>query len=67
MPPVEHVYSSIDKVIVSKLPGDPWALRGIPAVSRDAASGAIAETQPGWNLDEWAPPSKGFRKPADTG
>jgi hypothetical protein len=31
---------------ISKLPGDPWALRGFPVVSRDGLGGAIAGTQP---------------------
>lgn len=34
-------------------PGD---LRGIPAVGRHAGPGAITETIPGWNLDDWPIP-----------
>jgi hypothetical protein len=30
----------------SKLPGDPWALPGIPAVARGGVGGAIAGTRP---------------------
>jgi hypothetical protein len=30
----------------AKLPGDPWALRGIPAVGRGWVGGAIAGTRP---------------------
>jgi len=30
----------------AKLPGDPWALRGIPAVGRGGVGGAIAGTRP---------------------
>lgn len=31
-------------------------LRGIPAVGRQCGTGAIAETEPGWNLDHWPIP-----------
>jgi hypothetical protein len=30
----------------AKLPGDPWGLRGIPAVGRGWVGGAIARTRP---------------------
>ena len=30
----------------AKLPGDPWALSGIPAVGRNGVGGAIAGTRP---------------------
>jgi len=32
--------------VVSKLPGDAWALRGIPAVSKESIGGAMIGTQP---------------------
>jgi hypothetical protein len=31
----------------------PAELRGIPAVGFRCGSGAIAESEPGWDLDEW--------------
>jgi hypothetical protein len=31
----------------------PAELRGIPAVGYRCGSGAISETEPGWNLDDW--------------
>ena len=31
----------------------PAELRGIPAVGYRCGSGAINETEPGWNLDDW--------------
>jgi len=34
----------------AKLPGDPWALRGIPALCRGGVGGAIAGTLPGSSL-----------------
>jgi hypothetical protein len=34
------------QVVKSKLPGDPWALRGIPALSRGGVGGAIRGTRP---------------------
>jgi hypothetical protein len=35
---------------VLRLPGDPWALRGLPMVGRDCIGGAIAGTRPGDSL-----------------
>jgi hypothetical protein len=34
----------------------PGELRGLPAVGRGCGTGAIAETEPGWNLDHWPTP-----------
>jgi len=38
----------------------PADLRGIPAVGRNCGTSAIAETEPGWNLDEWPMPSDSY-------
>jgi hypothetical protein len=35
---------------VLRLPGDPWALRGLPMVGRDCIGGAIPGTRPGDGL-----------------
>ena len=35
----------------AKLPGDPWALRGIPALARGGVGGAIAGTRPDFAVE----------------
>ncbi len=39
----------LERVVSTKLPGDPVALRGIPAIGRNVV-GAKPETRPGWRL-----------------